>query len=341
METSKEPERTTLKEGATTEIILPSIRSRVSAREQLPPSGKQAFDQNAQVATQTASTASARKTGGPRTQHGKRKSKHNALKHGIFSRAVLLQGEPRGELDSLLSGLRNDLEPEGIIEQLLVDKLATLLWRHRRLIIAEGAEIQKRTDFLEWDQMRLQDDEAANMSVFGDESANLMRRIGNPRVLERCLHLLETLKGCIEKDGFDEENDKDVLIELYGEYDSDNGSETLLDTYSKCLSAADSDTSDGEHSGLPIPEECKNNFLEELKEEITRLKRYKRQLAFIEARKLKVESLCAIVPDAPHLLRYGTTLERDFDRTLNQLERQQRMRKGHPAPPTLNVNLLT
>jgi hypothetical protein len=54
-----------------------------------------------------------------------------------------------------------------------------------------------------------------------------MRRIGNPRVLETSLDLLETLKGWIEKDGFDEENDKDVLTKVYGEYDPDNGSETL------------------------------------------------------------------------------------------------------------------
>jgi hypothetical protein len=227
METSKEPERTTLKEGDAAEIILPSMHSPASAREQLPPSKRRDLNQNAQLATQTASTASARKTGGPRTQHGKRRSKHNALKRGIFSRVILLPGEPRGKLDSLLSGLRNDLEPEGTLEQLPVDKLATLLWRHRRLIIAEGAEIQKETDFLEWDQMRLQDDEAANISVFDDASANLMRRIGNPRVLETSLYLLETLKGWIEKDGFDEENDKDVLTKFYGEYDPDNGSETL------------------------------------------------------------------------------------------------------------------
>jgi hypothetical protein len=40
-----------------------------------------------------------------------------------------------------------------------------------------------------------------------------------------------------------------------------------------------------------------------------------------------------------YLLRYGASLERSFDRTLNQLERAQRMRLGQPVPPPLNVNI--
>jgi len=77
---------------------------------------------------------------GPRTQRGKQKSKRNALKHGIFSRVVLLKEEPQAEFDALLRGLRNDLKPEGTLEELLVDKLVALLWRHRRLmnVIVEG-----------------------------------------------------------------------------------------------------------------------------------------------------------------------------------------------------------
>lgn len=42
----------------------------------------------------------------PKTQRGKENSKHNALKHGIFSQVVLLEEDPRAEYDSLLKGLR-------------------------------------------------------------------------------------------------------------------------------------------------------------------------------------------------------------------------------------------
>lgn len=68
----------------------------------------------------------------------------NALKHGIFANVALLRDEPRLEFDSILNGLREDLRPEGTVEETLVEKLAILLWRYRRLILAEADEIRQR-----------------------------------------------------------------------------------------------------------------------------------------------------------------------------------------------------
>ena len=85
---------------------------------------------------------------GPRTPRGKDGSKHNALKHGIFAKMVLLKGEPQSDFDSLLSGLRNDLRPEGMLEKILVEKLATLIWRQRRLLMVEGASIRMNAEFV-------------------------------------------------------------------------------------------------------------------------------------------------------------------------------------------------
>ncbi len=39
------------------------------------------------------------------------------------------------------------------------------------------------------------------------------------------------------------------------------------------------------------------------------------------------------------LLRYEASLDRAFDRTLNQLERLQRMRRGQAVPPLVRVEL--
>ena len=39
------------------------------------------------------------------------------------------------------------------------------------------------------------------------------------------------------------------------------------------------------------------------------------------------------------LVRYETSLERAFDRTLAQLERVQRIRLGQPVPPRLEIGL--
>src|SRR5262249_28753306 len=98
---------------------------------------------------------------GPRTPLGKERSKRNALKHGVFSTVVVLKDESRTQFDALLVALRNDLQPEGALEQLLVEKLATLFWRHRRLLNAEAAEISKGAEFVEWNEQESQRQMAA------------------------------------------------------------------------------------------------------------------------------------------------------------------------------------
>jgi hypothetical protein len=90
------------------------------------------------------------------------------------------------------------------------------------------------------------------------------------------------------------------------------------------------------------PASLRSMFLKLLNEEINRLKRFGEQQAIIDSNRIEIDSLRGNVPDAPQLdrlLRYETTLQRDFDRTLSQLERLQRIRKGQPVSPTLNVHV--
>jgi hypothetical protein len=138
MDTLNEQEGTTPQQPAAAEIESSDKGSRRSADEQYSPSGKQDPNQDVQLTTQETSTAIAQKSGGPRTQQGKENSKHNATTHGIFSKVVVINGESRAEFEDLLIGLRNCLQPEGMLEEILVEKLAALFWRERRLIIADG-----------------------------------------------------------------------------------------------------------------------------------------------------------------------------------------------------------
>src|SRR6266576_601362 len=98
--------------------------------------------------------ASIHKSTGPRTPHGKQRSKYNALKHGIYSKAPLLKDESRARFQSLLQELQEYHQPEGSTEELLVEKIAILVWRHRRFLKAEIAEISKGTEFLGADNLR-------------------------------------------------------------------------------------------------------------------------------------------------------------------------------------------
>jgi len=90
------------------------------------------------------------------------------------------------------------------------------------------------------------------------------------------------------------------------------------------------------------PEQCRKNILQEIDEEIRRLKRYRKTRTSVEAVRTQLETLRHSIPDAAgldRLLRYEASLERGFDRTLNHLERAQRMRRGQLVPLPINVNV--
>src|ERR1700688_4310827 len=151
-----------------------------------------------------------RKATGPRTQRGKNRSKHNAVTHGIFSKVVVLKGESQAEFDALLNRLRNDRQPVGTLEELLVEKLAVLFWRQRRLLIAEGAEIRANSEFVEWDGRARQFQEAVEILPL-KSNGGLIRWIANPKVLQEFVDLLNVLKDGIETDIFVPGSDNLIL----------------------------------------------------------------------------------------------------------------------------------
>jgi hypothetical protein len=173
----------------------------------------------------------------------------------------------------------------------------------------------------------------------------LISKIESLKVLDTCIRLLEILKTWIERDGFHERKDKFILVRVYGNSGVETGVETkLLDLYSRCLNKARAIASVGEDDDSPSPEERLETFLSSLDQEITRLKTYRSERRLTEWIMTQVESRSGKVTDTPQLdrlLRYESNLERAFDRALNQLERLQRIRKGQPVPPPLNVNVST
>ncbi len=67
----------------------------------------------------------------------------NALKHGVLSRHVVLPHEDRAEFDELRDALVFEHQPSGATELHLVEELAGVLWRKRRVLMAEGAKINE------------------------------------------------------------------------------------------------------------------------------------------------------------------------------------------------------
>ena len=73
------------------------------------------------------------KSTGPRTLEGKAAVRLNAVKHGLLSQDVLLPGEDEAALKELGEGLREELQPIGELENLLVERIIASTWRLRRL----------------------------------------------------------------------------------------------------------------------------------------------------------------------------------------------------------------
>src|SRR5712691_5667457 len=211
---------------------------------------------------------------GPRTQQGKQKSSRNATKHGVFSKVIVLDSESKAEYEELLAGLRETLKPEGALEELLVEKLATTVWRHRRLLLAESAEIRKNTEFVESDQ-RKQEQEAAETvcSLAPLNRCGLMRAIATPRVFECCLRFLGDLHCGIQKFGFRPKQDTILLQAIYGTRDRVRLGLDLYDSYEIWLQIAKTPKEEREHTVYMSPAECRMIFWEEIDKEIRRLKR--------------------------------------------------------------------
>lgn len=65
----------------------------------------------------------------------------NAMKHGILSKLAVLAHEDHAEFDDLLAALLDEHRPTGMTERHLIEELATIIWRKRRVLLAEGARI--------------------------------------------------------------------------------------------------------------------------------------------------------------------------------------------------------
>jgi hypothetical protein len=76
---------------------------------------------------------------GPCTPAGKAKVSMNALKHGLTGRNIILPTENLEEFESFYTGLLNCLAPEGALEMAFAEKIATDMWRQRRVPMFEAA----------------------------------------------------------------------------------------------------------------------------------------------------------------------------------------------------------
>jgi len=91
-----------------------------------------------------ANRTNARKSTGPKSQGGKARSRLNSRKHGLTAETLIIVGECAGDFDQLRAELMDEHDPQSALEAELVERLAGILWRLRRVPFFEAAIIDAR-----------------------------------------------------------------------------------------------------------------------------------------------------------------------------------------------------
>lgn len=91
-----------------------------------------------------ANRANAKRSTGPKSSDGKARSRMNGVKHGLTAKQIVIGDEDPDELESLRADLDIEFEPRGRLHHELVDHLAGLLWRRRRMHALEAALVKAR-----------------------------------------------------------------------------------------------------------------------------------------------------------------------------------------------------
>ncbi len=282
-----------------------------------------------------ANRRNALRSTGPRTPQGRDVSKMNALKHGILSRQVLVAGqhyqEDSKEFEALHRRFWEDLEPEGPLEEMLVDQIVTAHWRLRRALMAESGAIALNVDkghrkrakgthpVLQWMHWR----------AFGDPIYAMQHSSTGSAVL---LDWVKETRASVEQAGrLTEEAVQQLTTHFAGQ--PNILTKSLEELRLKLEAEPDTAESDVRK---------RDEALTFLDRKINDLRWAKERCVEDEEQEEDSRQAAAVLPSGEVLdkiLRYETKLERQLYRAMAQLERVQRMRRGEAIPAPLSVEV--
>jgi len=313
-----------------------------------------------------ANRRNALRSTGPKTARGKRTAARNAIGHGFLAREVVITAgdgeETLEEFHALAERLWEYYEPAGVVEESLVQTIATCWWRKARVIRAENGEIRKRLDTLAVDRA-LRNSDKANLDLAlmemdlglysaenqaddkvssrdrwsamqGDQSNMRGHRSG----LAYLSALLQTAKSEVASEGHISEKIRKKIFLAFCFWDCLFALTCLYAGPPETkVEGQPPDSVEDKQPGKRRPDVFA--FIDDRLETINVFKGYA-----LEREKLKgdAEARSFSLPPAnatDKLLRYEAHLDRQLYRAMDQLERVQRQRRGENVPPPLNINL--
>ena len=251
-----------------------------------------------------------------------------------------MRDESSAEYDELLNGLIEDFQPQGKLETVLVESLATVLWRQRRLLQAESAEIEK-AQLLNVDLVLQNKAGDLGYAQLGGRSDVKLGQTNLRNLLRDAIEILDMHRLLFAADDSESvESIRRTLKMMYG-YETEGPQPYSWRQMSLILSKLVSKAEAKRHDCEDQPDK-KEMILEALGEEIMRLAKLRNVAVAVEARRGDPNLIGPCVPSqavSESLVRYEAHLSREIDRILNRLERLQRVRKGQPLPHQLDVKI--
>ena len=95
-----------------------------------------------------ANRGNALRSTGPKTEAGKRRSRRNAVRHGLTAETVVVALEDIEDYQALEAAIIADYDARAAVERELVLRLASLLWRMRRATAVETDLFQIQAEIL-------------------------------------------------------------------------------------------------------------------------------------------------------------------------------------------------
>jgi hypothetical protein len=142
-----------------------------------------------------ANRLNALKSTGPRTEEGKRRSRCNAIRHGLTAETVIADLEDPEDYESFEATIIADYDPVTAVERELVLRLASVLWRLRRATGIETALFQSAAN----QPFQLETKVISGAAMDLIQSQGLPRDENAPQIAESFLRLNETPSGPIAR----------------------------------------------------------------------------------------------------------------------------------------------
>jgi hypothetical protein len=148
-----------------------------------------------------ANQQNAQHSTGPRTEAGKRRSRRNAVRHGLTAETVIDTLENAADYKAFERAIKSDYSPQTAIEGQLVSRLTSLLWRLRRAVIVESGLLNMQAE-------RIQSPCSHPTNEYDVDRLSIFRKFLHSSALEKPMTRQQGAKNAIRIDSVGSETNQ-------------------------------------------------------------------------------------------------------------------------------------